>query len=81
VYWLYTYLTGFVYQPPPVKYTLTDGVDGSQDVEDKDMKLYIMAVANGQYFGGNMHIAPKADITDNKVEMKSVVRGTFIYRT
>lgn len=67
VYWLYTYLTGLVYRPPAVKYTLTNGVDSSQDVTDKEMKLYIMAVANGQYFGGNMHIAPKADIADSKV--------------
>ncbi|GJJ72760.1 diacylglycerol kinase (ATP) [Entomortierella parvispora] len=69
VYWLYTYLTGFVYRPPPVKYTLSNGVDASQDVTDKEMNLYIMAVANGQYLGGNMHIAPKADIADSKFDV------------
>ncbi|KAG0042354.1 hypothetical protein BGZ83_000563 [Gryganskiella cystojenkinii] len=69
VYWIYTYLTGFVYQPPAVMYTLTDGVDPSKDVDDKEMKLYIMAVANGQYLGGNMHIAPKAEIADSKFDV------------
>jgi diacylglycerol kinase family enzyme len=31
------------------------------------MGLYIMAVANGRYLGGNMHIAPKAQISDGQV--------------
>ncbi|KAG0365332.1 hypothetical protein BGX24_004186 [Mortierella sp. AD032] len=69
VYWLYTYLTGLVYRPPPVKYTLTEGPAGAEDVKEKQMGLYIMAVANGRYLGGNMHIAPNADISDSQFDV------------
>lgn len=67
VYWLYTYLTGLVYRPPLVKYTLTGGSADADDGKEKQMGLYIMAVANGCYLGGNMHIAPKAQISDGQV--------------
>lgn len=70
VYWLYTYLTGLVYRPPPVKYTLTGGSAGADDGKEKQMGLYIMAVANGRYLGGNMHIAPKAQISDGQVRSR-----------
>ncbi|KAF9910345.1 hypothetical protein EC991_006844 [Linnemannia zychae] len=69
VYWLYTYLTGLVYRPPPVKYTLKGGSAGADDEKEKQMGLYIMAVANGRYLGGNMHIAPKADISDSQFDV------------
>ncbi|KAF9119642.1 hypothetical protein BGW39_000159 [Mortierella sp. 14UC] len=69
VYWLYTYLTGLVYRPPQVKYTLTGGSAGADDGQEKQMGLYIMAVANGRYLGGNMHIAPKADISDSQFDV------------
>ncbi|KAF9153627.1 hypothetical protein BG015_003006 [Linnemannia schmuckeri] len=69
VYWLYTYLTGLVYRPPPVKYTLTGGSAGAEDGKEKEMGLYIMAVANGRYLGGNMHIAPKAQISDGQFDV------------
>ena len=67
VYWIYTYLTGLTYVAPRVKYTLSEGAPGSVESKDQQLNLYIMAVANGQYLGGNMHIAPKAEISDNKV--------------
>ncbi|KAG0259817.1 hypothetical protein BGZ95_004570 [Linnemannia exigua] len=69
VYWLYTYLTGLVYRPPPVKYTLTEGPAGTEEGKEKQMGLYIMAVANGRYLGGNMHIAPNADISDSQFDV------------
>lgn len=71
VYWLYTYLTGLVYRPPPVKYTLTGGSADADDGKEKEMGLYIMAVANGRYLGGNMHIAPKAQISDGQVRSRT----------
>lgn len=61
-------MTGLVYRPPPVKYTLIK--DGEDKGEEKDMKLYIMAIANGTFLGGNMRIAPKADISDGQVWLK-----------
>ncbi|KAF9578085.1 hypothetical protein BGW38_006320, partial [Lunasporangiospora selenospora] len=67
VYWLYTYLTGLTYKPPTVKYVLSDGPNGEEDKE-KQMAVYIMAVSNGRYLGGNMHIAPKASISDGKFD-------------
>ncbi|KAG0203297.1 hypothetical protein BGX28_004393 [Mortierella sp. GBA30] len=71
VYWLYTYLTGLVYEAPLVKYVLSESPSESDDSEKKEQQidLYIMAVANGRYLGGNMHIAPKADITDGKFDV------------
>ncbi|KAF9965437.1 hypothetical protein BGZ70_004869 [Mortierella alpina] len=69
VYWIYTYLTGVGYKAPLVKYEI--GGAGSHDTEKKvqQMELYIMAVANGSYLGGNMHIAPKANISDGKFDV------------
>ncbi|KAF9112117.1 Arp complex subunit [Mortierella sp. AM989] len=70
VYWIYTYLTGLTYQPPLVKYTLTEDAASANDgVDDKQIELYIMAMANGRYLGGNMHIAPNADIADGKFDV------------
>ncbi|KAF9195272.1 hypothetical protein BGZ51_002787 [Haplosporangium sp. Z 767] len=70
VYWIYTYLTGLRYKAPLVKYTLSENPAGSEEeMKEQQIKLYIMAVANGRYLGGNMHIAPKADITDGKFDV------------
>ncbi|KAI1309501.1 hypothetical protein EDD11_004087 [Mortierella claussenii] len=69
VYWIYTYLTGLTYKTPRVKYSLTESTAaGSWQAKEKEqeMGLYIMAVANGRFLGGNMHIAPKAEITDGQ---------------
>ncbi|KAG0312963.1 hypothetical protein BGZ99_009165 [Dissophora globulifera] len=66
VYWIYTYLTGVTYRPPRIKCTLSSGATDADNTKEQEMDLYIMAVANAQYFGGNMHIAPKADIADGK---------------
>ncbi|KAF9408364.1 hypothetical protein BGZ94_002339 [Podila epigama] len=66
VYWLYTYMTGLFYRPPPVRYTLVNGVDDKE--MEQQMKLYIMAIANATYMGGNMRIAPIADMTDGKFD-------------
>ncbi|KAF9938240.1 hypothetical protein BGZ67_000385 [Mortierella alpina] len=71
VYWIYTYLTGVGYKAPLVKYETSENGAGTDDTEKKgqQMELYIMAVANGSYFGGNMHLAPKADISDGKFDV------------
>ncbi|KAK3824908.1 MAG: ATP-NAD kinase-like domain-containing protein [Benniella sp.] len=69
VYWIYTYLTGLTYVAPRVKYTLSEGAPDSEESKDQQLNLYIMAVANGQYLGGNMHIAPKAEISDGKFDV------------
>ncbi|KAF9907613.1 hypothetical protein BX616_000373 [Lobosporangium transversale] len=52
---------------PRVKFTINEGNQVKDNVRNEELDLYIMAVANGQYLGGNMHIAPDADITDGKV--------------
>ena len=67
MYWIYTYLTGLTYKAPCVKYTLSEGDVGEEATKEQQMNIYIMAVANGRYLGGNMHIAPNADIADGKV--------------
>ncbi|KAF9433879.1 Arp complex subunit [Entomortierella beljakovae] len=68
VYWIYTYLTALTYKPPHVKYTL-GGVDDNPKKIEKQSELYIMAMANGRYLGGNMRIAPNADISDGKFDV------------
>ncbi|KAF9320112.1 hypothetical protein BG003_007283 [Podila horticola] len=67
VYWLYTYMTGLVYRPPSVRYTLVK--DGEDKGKEEEMKLYIMAIANGTFLGGNMRIAPKANISDGQFDV------------
>ncbi|KAF9998815.1 Actin- protein 2/3 complex subunit 4 [Entomortierella chlamydospora] len=67
VYWIYTYLTALTYRSPRVKYTLSEDTTPAKD--EKQIELYIMAMANGRYFGGNMHIAPNADISDSKFDV------------
>ncbi|KAG0260105.1 hypothetical protein BG011_002124 [Mortierella polycephala] len=70
VYWIYTYLTGLRYKSPLVKYTMSGNPAGSEEkTSEQEANLYIMAVANGRYLGGNMHIAPKADISDGKFDI------------
>ncbi|KAF8938013.1 hypothetical protein BGZ58_001754 [Dissophora ornata] len=68
-YWIYTYLTGLTYKAPRVKYTLSEGDAGEEATKEQQMDLYLMAVANGRYFGGNMHVAPNADIADGKFDI------------
>src|SRR5690606_28461139 len=49
----------------PVRLT----VDGGAGV---DTTIYLVAVANGRYFGGGMHIAPHATLEDGLLDVVAV---------
>lgn len=36
---------------------------------DKEMKIYIVSVCNGQYYGNNLWVNPKGNITDSKFDV------------
>ncbi|KAG0227380.1 hypothetical protein BGW42_002970 [Actinomortierella wolfii] len=94
VYWIYTYLNGLVYKSPAVKYIIKDGAQSSEHVVqqqeqqnaqneqqqswDDNMNLYVLAVANGKYFGGNMRVAPNADVSDGKFDVVCLQNLTLI---
>ncbi|KAI8345694.1 ATP-NAD kinase-like domain-containing protein [Mortierella sp. GBAus27b] len=69
IYWIYTYLTGFFYVAPRVKYTLSEGTADAERTKEEQVDLYIMAAANGRYIGGNMNVAPQADLSDGKFDV------------
>ena len=74
VYWIYTYLTALSYRSPRIKYTISDDTEPQKDgASEKEIGLYSMAMANGRYLGGNMRIAPNANITDGKVNNNLII--------
>ncbi|WP_194192467.1 diacylglycerol/lipid kinase family protein [Clostridium chrysemydis] len=42
------------------------------DNEIKEEEMYLVAVANGKYYGGGIKIAPNADIKDGKLEVYAI---------
>jgi diacylglycerol kinase (ATP) len=50
------------YKNPAVRIRLDDR-------PSEERRLYVLAVANGGYFGGGMHIAPEAEIDDGQLEV------------
>jgi YegS/Rv2252/BmrU family lipid kinase len=40
--------------------------------EDKTLTSYMIAICNGRFFGGGMHVAPMAKIDDGKLEVVSL---------
>lgn len=57
------------YQPTPVEVS----VDGTEWLTSPILNV---AVANGRYFGGGMHIAPEADPTDGLFELVAITDRT-----
>ncbi|RMD94803.1 MAG: diacylglycerol kinase family lipid kinase, partial [Calditrichaeota bacterium] len=50
------------------------------DVFDEERVVSLLAVANGQYFGGGMHIAPQAKVDDQQFDVVIVGDiGTFTF--
>jgi len=47
-----------------INLTIPDGVLKQQKKEDLNGKFFEFDVANGEYFGGGMHVSPKAIIND-----------------
>lgn len=54
---------------------MTVELDGKRISDHR--KHYLVGVANGKYFGGGMHIAPNADLTDGNLQVISVGDMTF----
>ncbi|KAF9157880.1 hypothetical protein DFQ26_008229 [Actinomortierella ambigua] len=50
----------------------------NQQSWDDNMNLYVLAVANGKYFGGNMRVAPNADVSDGKFDVVCLQNLTLI---
>ena len=39
------------------------------DIKDIHQKVYLIAIANGNFYGGGMNVAPKAKIDDGKLDI------------
>lgn len=61
-YLLYTLFNIFTYSNADVRITVEDN-------PSYECKLLMMAVCNGQFFGGHMHVAPKAKIDDDLLDV------------
>lgn len=61
---LATARAGFTYDNQRVRLVF-DGDDAGA----VDVTIYLVAVANGRYFGGGMHIAPKAELDDGQFDV------------
>eukprot|EP01080_Neovahlkampfia_damariscottae_P010547 gene10547-3066_t len=57
----------FTYKNANIKYSLKK--NDKEIVKDKDMKLYLASISNGEYFGSGMHVAPKAYLNDGLFEI------------
>lgn len=46
-------------------------------LEDKEMKIYIVSICNGQFYGNNLWVNPKGNINDSKLDV--VVMGDMSF--
>jgi YegS/Rv2252/BmrU family lipid kinase len=76
------------YKNPAVRIRLDDRPGGAPALCE-ELRLYLLAVANGGYFGGGMHIAPEAAIDDGLFDvvllgdlsrLEALQLGARIYR-
>jgi len=62
-YFLHTaYQNAVSYDHKPVYYTV-------DDQEKKEVKLYLLCVGNGQFFGGGMRVVPEARLNSGQFEV------------
>ena len=54
------------YRNQPVRIVMTDNQD---EVRTMERTVYTLALANGQYFGGGMHVAPTASMNDGLLDV------------